>query len=229
MVCLNGLSRGSNSDTEVPSSCRQPMPAPKNPSPQIAIALTFTAPELSQLEAFATLHGTTVAAFVQKAALKAAHIAPNKKSPEGRANALGALWLTDDFSDATEAKEEAKTPDPFAPGDARPEKVAVAPAPTAKRGVVGEQSALAKGHGLVWEIRRALGRERVHGLGWTREQLAFVLKLSVVGVRKMEHLGITPVKSLESRRALLGLAKTLENPTPEIVAYIEREEEALRV
>ena len=79
----------------------------------------------------------------------------------------------------------------------------------------------------MWEIRRALGRERVHGLVWTREQLAFMLKLSVVGVRKMEHLGTTPVKSMESRKALLGLAKTLENPTPEIATYIEAEEVAL--
>jgi hypothetical protein len=79
----------------------------------------------------------------------------------------------------------------------------------------------------VWEIRQALGRERVHGLGWTREQLAFVLKLSVVGVRKMEHLGTTPIKSLESRTALLVLAKTLENPSPEISSYIDREAAAL--
>ena len=79
----------------------------------------------------------------------------------------------------------------------------------------------------MWEIRQALGRERMHGLGWTREQLAFVLKLSVVGVRKMEHLGTTPIKSLEARKALLGLAKTLENPSIEICTYIEREEAAL--
>lgn len=49
----------------------------------------------------------------------------------------------------------------------------------------------------------------------------------VVGVRKMEHLRTTPVKSLESRKALLNLAKTLETPDEEIVAYIEREEAAI--
>ena len=79
----------------------------------------------------------------------------------------------------------------------------------------------------MWDIRQALGRERVHGLGWTREQLAFVLKLSVVGVRKMEHLGTSPIKSLEARNKLLELAKLLGNPGAEICAYIEAEEKAL--
>ena len=79
----------------------------------------------------------------------------------------------------------------------------------------------------MWEIRQALGRERVHGLGWTREQMAFVLKLSVVGVRKMEHLGTSPIKSLEARKKLLELAKLLKEPGAEICAYIETEEKAL--
>lgn len=68
----------------------------------------------------------------------------------------------------------------------------------------------------------------LHGLGWTWEHLAFVLKLSVVGVRKMEHEGTTPIKSLEARKKLLELTKALEKPTPEICAYIEREEKALK-
>jgi hypothetical protein len=54
-----------------------------------------------------------------------------------------------------------------------------------------------------------------------------VLKLSSVGVRKMEHQGTSPVKSLVARKALLELAKALENPSPEILGYIEREESAL--
>ncbi len=45
----------------------------------------------------------------------------------------------------------------------------------------------------------------------------------------MEHLGTTPVKSLESRKTLLGLARALEKPSAEIAAYIEREEAALQV
>jgi hypothetical protein len=49
----------------------------------------------------------------------------------------------------------------------------------------------------------------------------------VVGVRKMEHRGTSPLKSLESRKALLNLAKTLENPSPEIAAYIAAEVAAL--
>jgi hypothetical protein len=67
----------------------------------------------------------------------------------------------------------------------------------------------------------------VHGLGWTREHLAFVLGLSVVGVRKMEHMGTTPVKSMEARKKLIELARLLKNPSEEIAAYIEKEEVAL--
>lgn len=206
------------------------MPAPKNLNTQnteLTLTLSFGAPELSQLEAFAALHGVSVAAFIQSAALEAAHIAPTTKNAKSKVNDTSGLWLTDGFGEAPEEKE---TPDLFAPIDAikEPEIVAVTPsASMPKRSVAGEPSALAKGHGLVWEIRQALGRERVHGLGWTREQLAFVLKLSVVGVRKMEHLGTAPVKSLESRRALLGLAKTLENPSIEICSYIGKEAAAL--
>lgn len=202
------------------------MPAPKNSNPQtVEITLTFSAAELAQLEAFAALHGESVAAFVQRVALDAANITSTKKSAKDGPSDTSALWLTATATVAPEPPEDA--PDLFAPVDVleEPESIAVAPAP--KRGVAGEQSALAKGHGPVWEIRRALGRERVHGLGWTREQLAFVLKLSVVGVRKMEHLGTAPIKSLESRRALLGLAKTLEQPGAEICAYIEGEDAAL--
>jgi hypothetical protein len=49
----------------------------------------------------------------------------------------------------------------------------------------------------------------------------------VVGVRKMKHLGTSPVKSLEARKKLLELARLLENPGAEICAYIEREESAM--
>lgn len=208
------------------------MPAPKNPSTQITeITLAFSAPELSQLEAIAALHGESVTAFIHNAALEAAHIAPAQRSAKISANDTSALWLNEAFANIPEPRDE-ETPDLFASVSAPegPEAVVASPVaatPAPKRGVAGEQSALAKGHGLVWEIRRALGRERVYGLGWTREQLAFVLKLSVVGVRKMEHEGTSPVKSLESRKALLGLAKTLETPGEETLAYIEREETAL--
>ena len=162
---------------------------------------------------------------MQNAALELAHITTAKKSSKSSANDTGALWLTNGFADAPEVK----APDLFAPVDAQegPKSVESAPTQTPKRGVVGEQSTLARGHGLVWDIRRALGRQRVHGLGWTREQLAFVLKLSVVGVRKMEHLGTSPIKSLEARRKLLELSKLLEQPGAEICAYIEREEKTL--
>ena len=57
--------------------------------------------------------------------------------------------------------------------------------------------------------------------------LAFVLKLSVVGVRKMDYLGTSPMKSLKSRKSLLNLAKMLEKPGVEICVYIEAEEAAL--
>jgi uncharacterized protein (DUF1778 family) len=201
------------------------MPAPSTQTSHTEIALTFSPSDLSQLEAIATLHGTTVAAFIQKAALEAAHITTAKKSAKTKISDPSALWLTDGFESAPEENEKGDTSDLFAPVDDSELPQPAAPAP--KRGVAGEQSQLAKGHGLVWEIRQALGRERMHGLGWTREQLAFVLKLSVVGVRKMEHLGTTPIKSLESRKALLGMAKLIEDPGAEIAAYIEREETAL--
>jgi hypothetical protein len=58
-------------------------------------------------------------------------------------------------------------------------------------------------------------------------QSAFVLKLSGVGVRKMEHLGTSPIKSLDARRKLLELAKLLREPDAEICAYIGAEEKAL--
>ncbi len=221
-------------DTESFSSGQEPMPNPKSPnksSAEISVTVTFTPTELAQLEAFAALHGEAVAAFIGRAALEATNITSASKIARRSANDTGALWLSESLADAT--KVEVST-DLFAPvaadtvaADAREEPETAALVPEVKRGVLGEQSRLAKGHGIVWEIRQALGRERVHGLGWTREQLAFVLKLSIVGVRKMEHLGTSPLKSLESRKALLNLAKTLENPGAEIVAYIEREEAAL--
>lgn len=207
------------------------MAAPQNPKTQkTELALTLTAPELAQLEAFAALHGQSIAAFAQRVALEAASAAPPKtNSAKSRESDTGALWLTEDFSGAPEARDKLS---PFtvadAPVNAQKELESVGSgAASVKRGVAGERSNLAKGHGPVWEVRRALGRERVHGLGWTREQLAFVLKLSVVGVRKMEHLGTSPVKSLEARQKLLGLAKTLAQPGAEIAAYIEREEAVL--
>jgi hypothetical protein len=80
---------------------------------------------------------------------------------------------------------------------------------------------------LIYRIKPGAGRDRVHGLGWTREKMAFVLKLSVVGVRKMEHLGTSPIKSLEARKKLPELAKLLREPGAEICAYIETEEKAL--
>ncbi len=177
--------------------------------------MSFSPKDLSQLEAFATLHGTTLASFIQRAALEAARITPSTvstKNAQSNESDLAASWLNEPLSNAPE--EEAPTPD-------RSEEAA--PTPT-KRRVAGEPSRLARGEGPVWEIRRALGAERVHGLGWTREHLAFVLRLSVVGVRKMEHLGTTPVKSMEARKKLLGLARLIKEPTPEIAAYIEREE-----
>ena len=104
---------------------------------------------------------------------------------------------------------------------------ATTPVPLAKRCVTGEPSKFARGEGPVRDIRHALEGERGHGLGWTREQMAFVLKLSVVGVRKMEHLGTSPIKSLEARRKLLERTKLLEQPGAEIFAYIELEEKVL--
>ena len=189
------------------------------PSPNPEVTLSFSAPELAQLEAFAALHGQSVADFVRGAALDAAHIA----SPS-RASELDTTWMSESAPPAPTGAAR----DLFALDKrekARDEAAALPPnsAGVRKRGVAGEPSQLARGSGLVWEIRRALGQERVHGLGWTREHLAFVLKLSVVGVRKMERLGTTPIKSLEARRALLKLARTLEKPTPEIAAYIAAE------
>ena len=195
---------------------------PANLTTNAEITLSFSLGEISQLEAFASLHGVSLSAFVKSAALDAAHIAtsPAKKS----APDPSALWMSKEFADTAESKEN--TSDLFAPIDAIDEPDA-ATAPVAKRGVTGEQSKFARGMGPVWEIRQALGRERVHGLGWTREQMAFVLKLSVVGVRKMEHLGTSPIKSLEARKKLLELAKLLNEPGAEICAYIEAEEKTL--
>jgi hypothetical protein len=194
------------------------------------LTLTFSPNELTQLKAFAALHGESVEAFVQRAALEAAQITSDERSAPQSARSADALWLTESFADIPEPE---KTLDLFAPVADQPEPqaaeaVSSETALPAKRGVVGEQSKLAKGKGLVWEIRRALGQERLHGLGWTREHLAFVLKLSVVGVRKMEHEGTTPMKSLHARQTLLDLAKALDKPTPEILDYIEREEWALK-
>jgi len=192
-----------------------PILSPQNPE----ITLTFTASELLQLEAIEALQGVSVRDFVQRAALEAAHITT---SPQNLSSG-DPLWMGETLSE--NPKTEAVL-DLFAPieREAEPQAVQSAVQPrAAKRGVAGEPSSLAKGQGPVWEIRRALGRERVHGLGWTREHLAFVLKLSVVGVRKMEHLGTAPVKSVEARRNLLELARLLKNPTPEIAAYIEAE------
>jgi hypothetical protein len=190
------------------------------------ISLSFTANELSQLEAFASLHGVPIPAFVKGAALDAAHITSAKGSAKKSAPDTGGLWMSEAFADAPEPDE--KTDDPLAPARGANAPEAVKEAPVAKRGVTGEPSKFARGQGPVWDIRQALGRERVHGLGWTREQMAFVLKLSVVGVRKMEHLGTAPVKSMEARRKLLDLARLLNEPGEEICAYIEREESALR-
>jgi hypothetical protein len=204
-------------------------PIPSAPNPEVT--LTFTATEISQLEAVASLHGESVQAFVQRAALEAAKVSSYSAAKKGAKQNTGgadALWLTESLTDISESKAT-EAADLFAPVADQPDPdVAEPTAPVADRGVVGEPSKLAKGKGLVWEIRRALGRERLHGLGWTREHLAFVLKLSVIGVRKMEHEGITPIKSLHARKTLLDLAKALEKPNEEICAYIEREERALR-
>ena len=202
-------------------------PSSLTQAPQVIV--TFSPNELSQLEAFATLHGESVTAFVQRAALDAAQVTASHKTTNS-----DALWLSE-----TSAESPLPETDLFAPVDkvgvieagvpedsASVETGSVAPPP--KRSVAGEPSKFAKGRGPVWEIRQALGRERVHGLGWTREQLAFVLKLSVVGVRKMEHLGTSPVKSLQARKSLLNLAQTLENPTPELITFIEVEDADLR-
>jgi hypothetical protein len=193
---------------------------PANPIPDTEISLSFTSSELSQLEAFASLHGVSLQAFVKSAALDTAQITSAKGSAKKSVPDTGGLWRSETFADTPEPDE--KTVDVFATAN-EPETAT----PVAKRGVTGEQSKFARGQGPVWEIRQALGRERVHGLGWTREQLAFVLKLSVVGVRKMEHLGTSPIKSLEARKKLLELAKLLREPGAEIAAHIEREEKAL--
>jgi hypothetical protein len=206
------------------------MHMPANLTPDTEITLSFTAQELSQLEAFATLHGVSLSAFVKSAALDAAQIASGPASAatkKSRTPDTGALWMSEPFVGTIQAQEN--TGDVFPPIDATEELEAVkeAPVPVAKRGVTGEPSKFAKGKGPVWDIRQALGRDRIHGLGWTREQLAFVLKLSVVGVRKMEHLGTSLIKSLEARRKLQGLSKLRENPSEAIASYIEAEEKAL--
>jgi hypothetical protein len=199
------------------------MPVPNISTPPSAVTLSFSPSDFSQLEAFASLHGETVTDFVQRAALEAASITSTKKGEQSKPSDPDALWLTEGFADA---REEAEVEvDLFAPMEAKAKPQSVKPSP--KRGLAGEPSTLAKGHGPVREIRRALGRERVHGLGWTREQLAFVLKLSVVGVRKMEHLGKTPAQSMEARKKLLELAKLIPEPGAEICSYIEREDAAL--
>jgi hypothetical protein len=210
-------------------------PMPANPILDTEITLSFSPNELSQLDAFAALHGVSLSAFVKSAALDAAHIA-SAATKKRRTPDSGALWMSEAFVGTIQTDDEGL--DLFAPIDTfeaveeAPEAVeessrASTPASVAKRGVTGEPSKFARGTGPVWDIRQALGRERVHGLGWTREQMAFVLKLSVVGVRKMEHLGTSPVKSMEARKKLLELAKLLENPGAEICAYIEREEKTL--
>lgn len=212
-----------------------PSPPPRNRE----ITLTFSTSDLAQLEAFATLHGVSVAAFIQQAALEAAHIATSATVAEDIATENGASWMSDILPPTSsssaaseifgrdevwkEGKAERVAPALTIPAPVSAPISAPVASPSTKRGVVGEPSQLAKGQGPVWEIRRALGRERVHGLGWTREHLAFVLKLSVVGVRKMERMGTSPVKSLEARAALLKLAQTLEEPTSAIKAYIEAE------
>ncbi len=184
------------------------------------ITLKFSPSELQQLEAIATLHGVSVTAFVQRAALEAAHIG----APPNNAPSDDALWLSETWRQNPQKETLA---DLFAPEEPKVQPQTVPPFVAPKRGVAGEASSLAKGQGPVWEIRRALGQQRVHGLGWTREHLAFVLKLSVVGVRKMEHLGTAPIKSPEARRNLLELARLLENPSPAIVDYIHAEAAAL--
>jgi hypothetical protein len=195
---------------------------PAIPIPDTEISLSFTAGELSQLEAFASLHGVSLSAFAKSAAVDAAQITGGKKGAV-KVNDPSALWLTDSFESVPEETDLFATnaaPDEEAPS-------ATAPVAVAKRGVTGEPSKFARGTGPVWDIRQALGRERVHGLGWTREQMAFVLKLSVVGVRKMEHLGTAPIKSMEARKKLLELSKLLNEPGRGIEDYIEREEKAL--
>jgi hypothetical protein len=49
-----------------------------------------------------------------------------------------------------------------------------------------------------------------------------------MGVRKMEHLGATPIKNLEARKKLLELSKLLTEPSEAIGDYIEREEKTLK-
>ena len=45
----------------------------------------------------------------------------------------------------------------------------------------------------------------------------------MVGVRKMEHLGTSPIKTLKGRKALFILAKTLGKPGVEIANYVTAE------
>lgn len=205
------------------------------------ITLTFSSDELAQIEAFATLHGVSAAEFIHRAALTEAKIT-RKASPK---TSSGASWINETAApDALSAelfvlettpettpetasvKPNQTTPIPLAKPTASQTEV---PVLLKSKSTAGVASSLARGSGPVWEIRQALGRERIHGLGWTREQLAFVLKMSVVGVRKMEHLGKTPSKSPEARRALLTLAQTLEHPTAEISTFIESEKAQLAV
>ena len=143
------------------------MPAPSKPTPSTqspAVTLTFSATELLQLEAVASLHGESLSDFIQRAALESAKVSSSTVTKRNMGSADD-LWLTESFADARESEA---TPELFAPVADQLEPDAAEPtASVAKRGVVGEQSKLAKGQGLVWEIRRALGRERLHGLGCT--------------------------------------------------------------
>lgn len=203
----------------------------------LEITLTFSADELAQIEAFSALHGVSTDEFIRDAARSAAQI---KGETPSKVSSV-ASWMTET------ASSEELVRDLFAPEVSPPAKPQITnqksavtlsssalsssdsnPQTTPKsRSMAGVASTLARGSGPVWEIRQALGQERVHGLGWTREQLAFVLKMSVVGVRKMEHLGKTPNKSLEARRSLLTLAQTLQHPTPAITVFVAGETAAL--
>lgn len=198
--------------------------------PTHEITLSFSAGELAQIEAFSALHGVSALDFIRGAALSAAQIAPKaQQQPDGDTS-----WLTETASPSVpEVDLWALETSPAKTAETSPRAITTLRATTndqnlsQNRGTVGVASTLAKGSGPVREIRQALGNERVHGLGWTREQLAFVLKMSVVGVRKMEHLGKTPNRNLESRRSLLALAQTLRHPSDAIVSFIASETAAL--
>ncbi len=61
-------------------------------TPTPTVTLTFSPKDLSQLEAFATLHGTTLASFIQRAALEAADITPSNKSAHSSESATLSLF-----------------------------------------------------------------------------------------------------------------------------------------